>query len=317
MHQYTSTDTPLKGALTSSRAQKSFSLPFQRRANRRRSEVLPKDLTFLNDYLLSEYANEDEHETEEYFISNFVDEIICALFAILSIGSGIIYYECRVCETECEEFESERRLAERTSLIFCSLGVLFFIIVLIQKYYHLYRLYIIAKYISIRDSFWKSNLWVGFVIEALVALIHPNLIFNKYNVTTGKGWNIITVEYNVNDFLLVVMIFRLWYIVKIVVISTKYYSARVDRICKMMVNFIFSVKCVMINNTAIFLLFLTLTICFGFSYMMKVIEGPAYLLNSKDTLNNFNLFFITKHILTVYGKFNKLMIYFLCIIVNK
>ena len=38
-----------------------------------------------------------------------MDEIICALFAILSIGSGIIYYECRVCETECEEFESERR----------------------------------------------------------------------------------------------------------------------------------------------------------------------------------------------------------------
>lgn len=151
MHQYTSTNTPLKDAFPSSRTQKSQSLPFQRRQNRRRSEVLPKDLTFLNDYLIAEYANEDEHETEEYFISNFIDEIISALFAILSIGSGIIYYECRVCETECEEYEEDRDKAERASLIFCSLGVLFFIIVLIPKYYHLYRLYIIAKYISVRD----------------------------------------------------------------------------------------------------------------------------------------------------------------------
>ena len=34
-------------------------------------ETLPNEMKFLNDYLESEYANEDEHQTSEYFVKCF------------------------------------------------------------------------------------------------------------------------------------------------------------------------------------------------------------------------------------------------------
>ena len=201
---------------------------------RRNTEILPSDLHFLNEYLEEEYSNEDEHETSEYFISVTIDEIVCALFAILSIGSGIIYYETRICESECDEFFDDKKLAEKVTLIFSSLSALFFIVSLIPKYYHVFKLMKIARYISIKDSFRESNLWIELLVELILAIIHPNLIFKDKYVTTGKGWNILNVDYNWNDFFLVIMIFRLFYVVKIVIISTKYFTARADRVCKMM-----------------------------------------------------------------------------------
>lgn len=261
------------------------------RVRRRNTETLPNEMKFLNDYLESEYANEDEHQTSEYFLSVSLDEMVCALFAILSIGSGLIYYEARTCREECDEYNIQREEAEKCALIFVSIGVLLFLLTLIPKYYHYYKLYIIAKYTSIRNSFWKTRLWVPLIIEILFALIHPNLLFKNKNVTTGKGWNIKNVEYNVNDFLLVIMIFRLYYSVKIAIISTKYFSARADRICKMMgmrLNFFFALKCVMIKNTSLFLILTTLIFCFGLAYMMKVIEGPVYYLSeNKTNYNNY------------------------------
>lgn len=257
---------------------------------RRNTEILPSDLHFLNEYLEEEYSNEDEHETSEYFISVTIDEIVCALFAILSIGSGIIYYETRICENECDEFFDNKRLAEKTTLIFSSLSALFFIVSLIPKYYHVFKLMKIARYISIKDTFRESNLWIGLLVELVLAIIHPNLIFKDKYVTTGKGWNILNVDYNWNDFFLVIMIFRLFYVVKIVIISTKYFTARADRVCKMMgmkLDLFFTLKCVMIKNTSIFLIFLTLTVCFGFAYMLKVIEGPVSRITGSTHMNNY------------------------------
>ena len=259
-----------------------------RRSN---TETLPNEMKFLNDYLESEYANEDEHQTSEYFVSVSLDEMVCALFAILSIGSGIIYYEVRTCKEECDEFSAQREKAEKCALAFVSVGVLLFLLTLISKYYHYYKLYIIAKYTSINNSFWKTGLWVPLIIEVIFALVHPSLLLKNKKVTTGKGWNIKKVVYNINDFLLVIMIFRLYYLVKLAIISTKYYSARADRVCKMMgmrLNFFFTVKCVMIKNTSLFLIFTTFTFCFGLAYMMKIIEGPAYYLSEDRT--NYNKF---------------------------
>ena len=54
-------------------------------------------MLFLSNYLKNEQNLEDEHLTEEYFNTVFIDEMISTLFVALSLGSGIIYYETRTC----------------------------------------------------------------------------------------------------------------------------------------------------------------------------------------------------------------------------
>ena len=62
-------------------------------------------MIFLANFLDNEQSLEDEHLTEEYYNSVFIDEMISTLFVILSIGSGIIYYETRTCnENKCKKF---------------------------------------------------------------------------------------------------------------------------------------------------------------------------------------------------------------------
>ena len=51
--------------------------------------------------------------------------------------------------------------------------------------------------------------------DFIFAFIHPNLIFKDKYVTTGKKWNLLEVKYNVNDFLLSIMLFRSFYFVKL------------------------------------------------------------------------------------------------------
>ena len=116
------------------------------------------------------------------------------------------------------------------------------------------------------------------------------LFKNKY-VTTGKKWNLLVIKYNINDFLLAIMLFRSYYFVKFWILCSNYHGARADRICKMMgkqSGYIFSFKCLLISKTLQTLIFITLLVCFTLSYMLKVIEGPVYKLSGNtDNTNNY------------------------------
>jgi potassium intermediate/small conductance calcium-activated channel subfamily N protein 2 len=244
----------------------------------RTSDPLPIDFKFLHEYLEDEYSKEDEHQTSEYFITITIDELILCLFVILSIGSGLIYYETRISLDKEIYNKSIQKTVINISLSFVSIGVLLFIISLIPKYIHQYKLYLSARYISIKEGFCSKNFVISFIFEFVLALIHPNLLFKDYYCTTAKSWNIAKVRYNINDFLLVIMIIRLFYLIKVAILSTNYYSARADRICKMMgmrLNLFFTLKCVLIKYTSYALVLTTLTVCFGLAYMMKIIEGPV------------------------------------------
>ena len=62
-------------------------------------------MNFIINFINNEEKLEDEHLTEEYFNSIFIDEMTSTIFVGLSIGSGIIYYEIRTCNPLKCKFE--------------------------------------------------------------------------------------------------------------------------------------------------------------------------------------------------------------------
>ena len=234
-------------------------------------------LQFLYDYIDKENELEDEHLTSELFKSIKIDELIGSLFTLFSVGSGIVYYEARICNEECLEYRETQNDVINVCLVSCSIGIFGYLISMIAKFFHYFKLYRCARYINLKRKFYETNLLKYFIIDFFFAIIHPNLLFKNNFFKTGKNWNLVKIEYCVNDFLLVILILRLFYLAKAFILWSKFYDSRADRICKMMgkeLSLFFGIKCYMIHQPFLFILFILLIYCFGLGYTLKIIEGP-------------------------------------------
>ena len=256
------------------------------------TEFDPSKLEFLHKFLRKENALEDEHMTMELFNIIKIDEFVCTIFVTLSIMSSLIYYETRNCLKLCEKNTDIKNDTMNLSLLICSISNILFIITLIPKYIHYFKLNICAKYISNIDKFYQTDLIYYLIIEIILALIHPNLLLKNKYVTCKKSWNMINVKYQINDFLIAINIIRVFYLIKIYVFCSNFYNARSDRVCKLMgkqLNFFFAFKCLLVENSITTLITVTIITIFGFSYLLKIIEGPISIQN-KDEINNYNSF---------------------------
>lgn len=237
------------------------------------------ETAFLVPYLEEENKLEDNHITAQYFQIITVDELISTLFCFLSISCGIAYHEVRNCKEACQEYEDRKERIVFLSLISCSIGVIGYIIMLIPKYFHYYRFYRAAKYISIYENFFHTELPFKALLELVLALIHPNYYLKDYQFTTNPSWNLWKITYHINDILLVIHISRVFYFIKFAVIYSEFYTPSADRICKLMgakLSLFFSFKSLLITYTFSTLILCTLIICSCLAYMLKIIEGPLH-----------------------------------------
>ena len=246
-------------------------------------------MSFLKSFLDKENELEDEHLTEEYFNAIFIDEMISTVLVAISILSGIVYNEIKFnFKLQDEDLDYYNKLND-IILIIISISVICFILCMIPRYTHYFYLYKAAKYISSIDNFFESGFLSYVIFEFILSIIHPNILLKDKYVKTSKKWNLLNVTYQINDFLLAIMLFRSYYFLKFYILCTNYYGARADRICKMMgkqTNYIFSFKCILISKTIKTLIFITLLTCIIFAYMLKVIEGPVYLLGKPEFHEN-------------------------------
>lgn len=234
---------------------------------------------FLLPYLENENKPENEKLIEGYMSRIKIEELISVLFIIISIFSGIGYYEAKNCQSEkCleENFNLKNDISD-ISLILCSIGSICFIILLFPKYYHYYMYYKEAKYIHFYENFFNSELLLYFIIEFIFAFIHPNYFLKDKNFTTNYKWNFIKINYEVNDILLAIHLFKFIYIIRIIAIISDFYTARADRICKMFgkeINIFFSFKAFLITYRNFTLISITIVFCLFFGYILKIIESP-------------------------------------------
>ena len=235
------------------------------------------DFSFLFDYILWENKKEDERLISEYFKLIKIEEIISSLIIIITISCCFIYHETRICTQKCSFDEKNRDNIITLSLVFCSVSAFGFIIILGIKYYHYFHLYKNARYIQPYTNFFGTSLYKFCLIEFILAILHPNILFKNKYYTTSKQYNLKIITYNVNDLFSLLQWIRLIYLIINASIFTNFYSSRADRICKMMskqLDLFFAFRSLFIRHTASFLIFAFLIICSALAYMLKVASEP-------------------------------------------
>ena len=262
------------------------------------------DMSFLDGYLIGENTLEDERITAEYFRIIKIDEIICCAFLIMTFSCCFVYNEIKICDETCTFDEDEQNFIIVLSLVFSSLTTVFFLIVLCIKYYHYYILSKNARYIQVYTSFFGTSLFGSFILEVILACLHPNLLFKNKYITTSKKYNLKIVTYNINDFLMLIQSIRLSYLIIIVPICSQFYSARADRICKMMgrkLDLFFSFRALFIRYRPLMLGYCTVVICSILAFMLKIINQTLPRRNNFKNLNFVDYFWFVVITMTTVG----------------
>ena len=245
------------------------------------------DMSFLDEYLLDESNKEDKRITAGYYKLITIDELINFVLVLMTLSSSFIYNETKFCSEECSYDEKSDII--NISLIFSSATSLVFIIILCFKYYHYLLLYKNAKYIPHYEKFFKTSLFKYFILEFILAILHPNILLKDVSFTTSISYNQKKVEYCINDIFLLIQCIRLLYLILILVICSDFYGPRADRVCKMMgrhLDLTFSLRALFIDKTLIMLIYCSIIICTMLSYMLKILNQPLEITET----NNFKSF---------------------------
>ena len=187
--------------------------------------------------------------------------------SFISICSGVIQYELETGEKDSRSF----LLAEWISFI-TTLGLL-------TTFYYDYRIDCEKSYYweKLPIELWKKS-WPklsGLFFHCLIFVFHPNPIFHKVNISIRNIKFDVSTKIPLNAIMTSLMLFRLWFFFKILIVRSDYSSARTARVCSMNnfnVNFSFCIKGLMINGP--FQVYGTLMILsiFFCSYTLRIFE---------------------------------------------
>lgn len=126
------------------------------------------------------------------------------------------------------------------------------------------------------------------IFEIVWALIGPNYGFHLVKFTSGIKWNLLEIEYDLNDIMIVIQLFRIYIIFRFLISLTPYSSVRAYRVGKMMghkINTLFSIRCIFYIHPVKMLIVLFLITVVTLAYMVKILEGPVYKASDQAQIN--------------------------------
>ena len=144
------------------------------------------------------------------------------------------------------------------------------------KYRDYYNLYLSAKFIPGHQKFIKTVLFKYMVIEGLMTIFHPNILAKGKIIVSNEKWNLIATQYYLNDFFCSIQVLRFVFVFFSMIANTRFYSARADRVSKMMsveYTMYFSFKCLVYKYPLITQLILTGTISIVMALLYQILEG--------------------------------------------
>lgn len=224
------------------------------------------DMSFLNRII------------SEYFRIVKIDEVVALLFILMTFSWTFIYNEITKCKNNCSINDDTKDAAIKLALFLTSFSTVCFLIVNIIKYHHYFILNKNAKYIQRYHSFFETNLFGYFILEVILAILHPNLLCKDAEFQTSIRYNMKEITYTINDFFSIIQGIRLSYLIVIVPICSQYFSGRADRVCKMMgkrLDLFFSFKCIFIRYKAIMLIYSFIIISTILAYLIKIANLPV------------------------------------------
>lgn len=98
------------------------------------------------------------------------------------------------------------------------------------------------------------------------------------------------VTYDVNDLLVLVLLLRTTYSVRLIIVLTKFFGDRADRVSKMMgydLSMFFSIRCLIIKYPIQMLSFLSVLTASTLAFMVHIIESPVYAIETKDSTSKY------------------------------
>lgn len=156
-----------------------------------------------------------------------------------------------------------------------------------MRYVTLFRLRKSTCRLMNTDTFFQTEHFYQLSLEILVALIHPNILTDEIYFTTEKYWYLLKLTYEVNDYLAVFMVIRIFTVLRSLVISTDYYTIRASRVCKMFGSDLttkFAFRCYYKEHPFRFLFIYAMIVSSLTSYVMRIIEGPVYYVDEQSRL---------------------------------
>lgn len=145
-----------------------------------------------------------------------------------------------------------------------------------------------CKKFSPVDTLLNTGCWKNLVIELIINMISPYPFLKGFKYIENVEALEFTVEYEINDILLVFAFVRLTYLFKLFLFTTIWMDPRSVRVCHINgceANPLFAFKCV--NKAApystIGISLILSTIVFG--YQLKLTEGPVSDVSGQDFLN--------------------------------
>lgn len=164
-----------------------------------------------------------------------------------------------------------------------------------MRYYISYKLLISSQELTENHSFWDSGNITLMLFEIFYAIIGPNYGFREVKFTTASVWNMLQVSYDLNDLMLVISIPRVYTIIRFFLIITPYYNDRGHRVNRMMgshLSMLFAVRCIFYSHPVKMLIILMFIFVLSLSYMVKILEGPVWLISqtAQNSLINYNYY---------------------------
>lgn len=103
---------------------------------------------------------------------------------------------------------------------------------LLRQYLY-FRFKQVKKVYSIKKNLWTKTRIATLILQSVIILIHPNVLFLGYRITSYNRTVAANIYYNLNDIALVFQYYKIFIIFRGVVNNSYYSSNRAYRICAM------------------------------------------------------------------------------------
>lgn len=232
------------------------------------------------------------------FINSCFQAIISVVTIILAIGD---YHDTLDLDPE----------NERTTYLTTAFSMIFTILLLMLIIFEYWmRSEVVGIYYSMPTWIYRQKLdnIIFLVFCIIINIFHPSPFLVKSRIKFFIPPYKSHVEYQLNNVFSVILMTRLYFIFQMVLYNSKFYKARIDRICRMNnlnLNAMFSFKALMIDQPMMsYPLLLSMFLLFG-TFGMVVAESPIMKLNGVNFSSYWNAAWcMTITILTVgYGDF--------------
>ena len=227
----------------------------------------PKEI--YNKIMMAEREGENTYEINEIFAKLETSEWTTSFFTITTIVISLVYHD--IYTNIKKDYDKEPELNKNfldCILIINSISIFCFIFASVLRYIIQIKLHKSMNKITKRTTFFNCKYFSSFLYEAILSLFHPNIFTKDITIKTKKNWFKVECEYDLNDVLTFICLFRIYVIFRWFIFLTEIYTSRANRLSHLIGTELtrgFALRSFILDSPFSFLLF-----------MLKISEGPYY-----------------------------------------